>query len=177
MMVGCATRSDYPYGGFRRSTDRFQTADRPVYTYKVDPDVGGDDLPIAALNKFELPDSDVILEDRSYTTPAPMPVPMPRPIGKAIPNTMRNAQPLDSHTVPQTSLPQSFSASELSKKDVQYLLKKLDFYQGKIDGVHGPQTIAAIKKFQKSEKLTVDGVVGKKTRLALVKRFQASVVK
>ena len=38
-----------------------------------------------------------------------------------------------------------------------------------IDGDFGKDTLAAVKKFQKSKKLTVDGIVGKKTREALVK--------
>ena len=37
-----------------------------------------------------------------------------------------------------------------------------------IDGVFGDKTTKAVKKFQKSSKLTVDGIVGKNTKKALI---------
>lgn len=39
----------------------------------------------------------------------------------------------------------------------QVLLKKLGYDPGRIDGVLGPETGAAIRKFQKDQKLNVDG--------------------
>lgn len=46
---------------------------------------------------------------------------------------------------------------------IQASLKKAGFYKGEIDGKTGPQTERAIKAFQKSKGLVVDGVVGVKT--------------
>ncbi len=53
------------------------------------------------------------------------------------------------------------SAERIS--EVQLALKKVGFYDGKIDGKIGPQTEKAIKEFQESKKLRSDGVVGSRT--------------
>ncbi len=52
-------------------------------------------------------------------------------------------------------------------KDVQYILRKWDYFKGPIDGVFGPNTKAAVVKFQKKNGLTPDGIVGDKTAIAL----------
>ncbi len=51
---------------------------------------------------------------------------------------------------------------------VQYLLRGKGFYKSKIDGVFGPQTVVAVKAFQKSRGLKADGVLGPKTLPMLV---------
>ena len=51
----------------------------------------------------------------------------------------------------------------MSKKTAQKYLKALGYYKGAIDGIFGSQTRSAIKKFQKDNKLTADGICGKKT--------------
>lgn len=48
-------------------------------------------------------------------------------------------------------------------------LKKLGYYTGKVDGKFESGTTAAVKRFQKASKLTVDGSVGSKTIAALSK--------
>jgi N-acetyl-anhydromuramyl-L-alanine amidase AmpD len=48
-------------------------------------------------------------------------------------------------------------------KELQNLLKMHGFYTGAIDGDFGPGTDKAIKAYQKSKGLTVDGIVGKRT--------------
>ncbi|MFH0732198.1 MAG: peptidoglycan-binding protein [Candidatus Omnitrophota bacterium] len=48
-------------------------------------------------------------------------------------------------------------------KQIQTALKKEGFYKGEVDGKFGPQTIRAIKAFQKAKGLTPDGIVGSKT--------------
>ena len=46
-------------------------------------------------------------------------------------------------------------------KEAQTLLKKLQHYNGKIDGDYGELTITAVKTFQKTQKtLAVDGIIG-----------------
>lgn len=48
-------------------------------------------------------------------------------------------------------------------KIIQQRLKKWGYYTGAIDGILGPKSITAIKKFQKNNGLAVDGIVGPKT--------------
>lgn len=48
-------------------------------------------------------------------------------------------------------------------KVIQQRLKKWGYYTGEIDGILGPKSIAAIKRFQKNNGLAVDGIVGPKT--------------
>ena len=52
-------------------------------------------------------------------------------------------------------------------KAIQQALRDAGFDPGSIDGIIGRNTIAAIKKFQASKNLQVDGIVGKQTRKAL----------
>ena len=48
-------------------------------------------------------------------------------------------------------------------KEIQTRLKKWGYYNGAIDGILGPKSIAAIKAFQKKYGLVQDGIVGPKT--------------
>lgn len=50
----------------------------------------------------------------------------------------------------------------LQSKDVtgvQNILKKLQMYQGEVDGIYGPETVAAVKRFQEGYGLSPNGVV------------------
>jgi peptidoglycan hydrolase-like protein with peptidoglycan-binding domain len=53
---------------------------------------------------------------------------------------------------------------------VQVALKRLGLYSATVDGVRGPMTKAAIVRFQRRRGLSVDGVVGPRTRRAFGKR-------
>ena len=44
--------------------------------------------------------------------------------------------------------------------EVQKRLKKWGYYTGNVDGINGPLTISAVKRFQKKYGLTQDGIVG-----------------
>ena len=50
---------------------------------------------------------------------------------------------------------------------MQTVLKKWGYYNGKIDGIFGSQTRAAVKYFQRKNGLTPDGIVGSKTEAAM----------
>ena len=51
-------------------------------------------------------------------------------------------------------------AAVADTKEVQTVLKKWGYYTGAVDGINGPLTKAAVKKFQRKYGLTADGVVG-----------------
>ena len=54
-----------------------------------------------------------------------------------------------------------------SVREIQQALKDKGFDPGGIDGVWGRKTIDAVKRFQSDQRLTVDGIVGPRTRAAL----------
>ena len=56
--------------------------------------------------------------------------------------------------------------------DLQSTLRQLKLYAGKIDGVFGPNTERAVKAFQTSRSLLVDGIVGPQTNAALLKAIK-----
>jgi hypothetical protein len=58
-------------------------------------------------------------------------------------------------------------ASKMQVKDAQQKLKDQGLYNGDIDGLIGPQTRSAIKQFQQSKGLTVNGKLDEKTLNAI----------
>ena len=50
-----------------------------------------------------------------------------------------------------------------TKREIQQALKNAGFYQGTVDGRIGSHTREAVKEFQRSHGLKVDGVVGRQT--------------
>lgn len=52
-------------------------------------------------------------------------------------------------------------------KQIQTKLKQWGYYNGKVDGIFGSQTLSAVKKFQSKNGLKVDGIVGSQTLSAL----------
>lgn len=59
-------------------------------------------------------------------------------------------------------------------RTVQSKLKRWGYYDGSVDGIFGPLTEKAVKKFQKNNGLTADGIVGAKTAAALGMNITAS---
>ena len=59
-------------------------------------------------------------------------------------------------------------------KQLQKILHDLSYNVGTIDGVFGPVTDAAVKQFQKDNKLSTDGIVGPKTAKALGFEYERS---
>ncbi len=55
---------------------------------------------------------------------------------------------------------EAVEAATADIKEVQTRLKKWGYYTGSVDGINGPLTKAAVKKFQKRYGLTQDGIVG-----------------
>tara|TARA_B100000586_G_scaffold266685_1_gene240165 strand:- start:1803 stop:2186 length:384 start_codon:yes stop_codon:yes gene_type:complete len=49
-------------------------------------------------------------------------------------------------------------------KELQEFLSEYDFYNAEIDGEFGPQTETALRKFQESAKIKVDGKLGQETK-------------
>ncbi len=52
-------------------------------------------------------------------------------------------------------------------KELQRRLKQWGYYSGSVDGIYGSKTVEAVKKFQRKNGLTVDGVAGISTYAAL----------
>ena len=52
-------------------------------------------------------------------------------------------------------------------KKIQEKLKAWGYYSGSVDGIYGSQTFEAVKKFQRKNNLSVDGIAGQKTLAAL----------
>ena len=50
---------------------------------------------------------------------------------------------------------------------IQEKLKRWGYYTGNVDGIYGSQTVAAVKRFQQKNGLTVDGIAGPKTLTAM----------
>src|SRR3954452_15275112 len=61
-------------------------------------------------------------------------------------------------------------ASHANVAALQVAMKALNLYPGSIDGIAGPQTRGAIRRFQRRKRLAVDGIVGPRTKHALGRR-------
>lgn len=68
-------------------------------------------------------------------------------------------------SAPTTNLKPGDAGAQV--KMLQRALASVGFSVGKIDGRYGPATISAVKQFQRSVKLTDDGIAGRATRVAL----------
>ncbi len=72
-------------------------------------------------------------------------------------------------TVTPVEIPESvFDENKIgTKEEIQQALKNANLYTGNIDGKIGPLSKQAIKDFQRSHGLVVDGIVGPKTWVKL----------
>lgn len=74
----------------------------------------------------------------------------------------------------QPPVPPTLPALDLTRpKDVQAALVALGYTIGPIDGIFGPKTVGAVRAFQIVHHLTVDGLVGPRTRAALAAALAA----
>ena len=67
--------------------------------------------------------------------------------------------------------PRKHDKASMTKKDIQRALKNAGYYYGPIDGKLGKKSRKAIKEFQADNGLKVDGIVGRKTKKALLKHL------
>ncbi len=63
--------------------------------------------------------------------------------------------------MPETNV--TYTATTSQNKVIQQRLKNWGYYTGAVDGILGPKSVAAIKKFQRNNGLVADGIVGPKT--------------
>lgn len=52
-------------------------------------------------------------------------------------------------------------------RTIQEKLKRWGYYNGRVDGIYGSQTVAAVKRFQQKNGLQVDGISGPQTLKAM----------
>ena len=71
-------------------------------------------------------------------------------------NVYQNSQMVE----PVAVVIESVEAAVADTKEVQTVLKKWGYYTGAVDGINGPLTKEAVKKFQRKYGLTADGIVG-----------------
>lgn len=86
--------------------------------------------------------------------------------GAVIGTVSRTAEDYASSPVVQTAvLKQGSKGGEV--KEVQRRLKQWGYYTGSVDGIYGKGTIEAVKRFQRKNGLTADGICGRATYVAL----------
>jgi N-acetylmuramoyl-L-alanine amidase len=76
-----------------------------------------------------------------------------------------NEEYLSSPYVQTAVLRQGSSGGEV--KELQRRLKMWGYYFGEVDGIYGSKTVEAVKYFQSKNGLTVDGIAGRATFVAL----------
>lgn len=93
--------------------------------------------------------SGAALDASATATPSPTPTPSPAPTPSPTPE------------IPSRTLKSGDTGSDV--KILQKRLKALKYYVGTIDGKMDQETVKALKKFQKANGLTDDGIAGKET--------------
>ena len=80
---------------------------------------------------------------------------------------------VDAGCVPDAQTQQAEAAVSAYVTTLQKDLAAAGYYQGEIDGVYGPQTVAAVEELQKANGLPVTGAVDKATAAALQAKLAA----
>lgn len=75
-------------------------------------------------------------------------------------NINLNSHKTENQIVETVARLEKVEAAVANTTEVQKRLKKWGYYTGAVDGINGPKTIAAVKRFQKRYGLTQDGIVG-----------------
>ena len=60
-----------------------------------------------------------------------------------------------------------FGSNGSEVREIQTKLNEWGYYNGEIDGIYGSRTVAAVRQFQRSNGLTVDGIAGGSTLAAM----------
>jgi hypothetical protein len=95
-----------------------------------------------------------------------------KPAAISTPSLSTTAQTATAKTTTAQNVPAPTTTLKPSDKGTQVAvlqraLAKLGFSSGKADGVYGPATTSAVKRFQQSAGLTADGIFGPATLRAL----------
>ena len=85
-------------------------------------------------------------------------VPKPRGSESSTPPPAPPARATPSTTAPRQSLPEP-NVEGMTIYELQERLAKLGYKPGTVDGVSGPRTVDALKKYQADSKLPVTGLV------------------
>lgn len=112
------------------------------------------------LEEMQAPMSMESLSNINTATPEGKVPPMP-------PASVQQAPVMPAQTLKTEVMPQP--PYKPTNEEVQAALKNAGFYTGVVDGKIGPMSKKAIEEFQKVNNLQVDGKVGQKTWMALIK--------
>ena len=81
------------------------------------------------------------------------------------------AQPRESRSAEIQKTASNKTGTALAPREIQVALKTSGYYAGPVDGKMGPQTLEAVRAFQRAKGLTPDGKVGSRTAAALAKHL------
>jgi Putative peptidoglycan binding domain/Caspase domain len=95
--------------------------------------------------------------------PTPKPTPAPIPASPPAPAVAPAQQP----AVPAITMPEEAQYSDVDRRRVQAALRELGYYDGEVDGAFGPETRAAIRRYQHEIGASMTGTLtpGEATRL------------